>query len=57
MIEFKKRGIIMSKRTQVFDPRQDMLGAQMEAFHNYDDTERVVDLHHHDFYEIYYFIS
>ena len=47
----------MSRRTQVFDPRQDMLGAQMEAFHNYDDTERVVDLHHHDFYEIYYFIS
>ena len=47
----------MSKRAQVFDPRQNMLGPQMEAFHNYDDTERVVDLHHHDFYEIYYFIS
>lgn len=47
----------MSKRPQVFDPRQDMLGINVEAFHNYDDTERVVDLHHHDFYEIYYFIS
>ena len=47
----------MSKRTQVFDPRQNMLGLQMEAFHNYDDQERAVDLHHHDFYEIYYFIS
>ena len=47
----------MSKRTQVFDPRQDMLGMQVEAFHNYDDAERVVDLHHHDFYEIYYFLS
>ena len=47
----------MSKRSQSFDPRQNMLGAQMEAFHNYDDQERAVDLHHHDFYEIYYFIS
>lgn len=47
----------MPKRAQVFDPRQNMLGAHMEAFHNYDDTERIVDLHHHDFYEIYYFIS
>lgn len=47
----------MSKRPQVFDPRQEMLGINVEAFHNYDDAERVVDLHHHDFYEIYYFIS
>ena len=47
----------MPKRVQSFDPRQNMLGLQMEAFHNYDDADRVVDLHHHDFYEIYYFIS
>ena len=47
----------MAKRQQSFDPRQNMLGLQMEAFHNYDDADRVVDLHHHDFYEIYYFIS
>ena len=47
----------MPKRTQIFDPRQNMLGTHVEAFHNYDEAQRVVDLHHHDFYEIYYFIS
>lgn len=47
----------MPKRTQSFDPRQNMLESHMEAFHNYDERGRVVDLHHHDFYEIYYFLN
>ena len=47
----------MGKRTQSFDPRQVMRRANMEAFHSYDRQQRIVDLHHHDFYEIYYFIS
>lgn len=47
----------MAKRTQFFDPRQNMTGKPFEVFHNYDEHRRDVDLHHHDFYEIYYFIS
>ena len=47
----------MAKRTQAFDPRQNMTGKSFEVFHNYDEQRRDVDLHHHDFYEIYYFIS
>ena len=47
----------MAKRAQVFDPRQNMTGKSFEVFHNYDERRRDVDLHHHEFYEIYYFIS
>ena len=47
----------MAKRALVFDPRQDMTGRFFEVFHNYDEQRRDVDLHHHDFFEIYYFIS
>lgn len=47
----------MAKRAQTFDPRQKMSGKNYEIFHYYDRTRRDVDLHHHDFYEIYYFIG
>ena len=47
----------MSKRQLAFDPRQEMQRNALEAFHNYDGKGRSVDLHHHDFYEIYYFLS
>ena len=47
----------MSKRQLAFDPRQEMRHNALEAFHNYDGKGRSVDLHHHDFYEIYYFLS
>ncbi len=46
----------MAKRTQVFDPRQNMSEKTFEVFHNYDALRRDVDLHHHDFYELYYFM-
>lgn len=48
---------LMAKRAQFFDPRQTMSGTFLEVFHNYDEQRRYVDLHHHDFFEIYYFIS
>ncbi len=47
----------MAKRTQSFDPRQKMSGRNYEIFHYYDKARRDVELHHHDFFEIYYFIS
>lgn len=47
----------MGKRQQEFDPRQNMHSSDVELFHNYDENGRTVDLHHHDFYEIYYFLS
>ena len=47
----------MPKRSQNFDPRQDMQDKCFEVFHNYDLQRRDVDLHHHDFFEIYYFLS
>ncbi len=47
----------MAKRTQSFDPRQKMTGKNYEVFHYYDKSRQDVDLHHHDFFEIYFFIS
>lgn len=42
---------------QQFDPRQTMRGPRFESRHNLDTDLHTIDLHHHDFYEIYYFIS
>lgn len=47
----------MPKRPQIFDPRQTMQDKCFEVFHNYDQHRRDVDLHHHDFFEIYYFLG
>lgn len=47
----------MAKRAQSFDPRQNMSGKHYEIFHYYDRNKRDVDLHHHDFYEIYFFVG
>lgn len=47
----------MAKRTQIFDPRQVMSGTRFEIFHYREENRPAVDLHHHDFFEIYYFIS
>ena len=42
---------------QHFDPRQEMHNRQFEIFH-YSETENVdVDIHHHDFYEVYLFLD
>jgi len=47
----------VAKHVQTFDPRQEMAQKSFEVFHNIDQGPRDVDLHHHDFFEIYYFIS
>lgn len=47
----------MAKRTQIFDPRQNMSDTFFEVFHYFNDRTMDVDLHHHDFFEIYFFIS
>ena len=40
-----------------FDPRQTMGNKRFEVSHTCDTDLYTIDLHHHDFYEIYYFIS
>lgn len=47
----------MARRLQPFDPRQNMNNPTFEVFHNYDAGVRNVDPHHHDFYEIYFFLG
>lgn len=43
--------------TQRFDPRQTMRTPHFESVYSRDTELYTIDLHHHDFYEIYYFIS
>lgn len=47
----------MRSRPQRFDPRQTMQREDYEIFHYHDAKMEEVPLHHHDFYEIYYFLS
>ena len=47
----------MKKKTQVYSTRQTMLTNDYEIFHYSDKGLGKVSLHHHDFYECYYFIS
>ena len=47
----------MQKVVQIFDPRQTMHRADFEVFHYHDAKMQDVPLHHHDFYEVYYFLS
>lgn len=42
---------------QVFDPRQHMLTQTFEVFHYCDSNLDNVEPHHHDFFEIYFFLS
>ena len=44
-------------RTLGFDGRQTMKNATFEVFRYKDDYPKEVSLHHHDFYEIYFFLS
>ena len=44
-------------RTQRFDNRQTMKNNTFEVFRYKDDYPKDVALHHHDFYEIYFFLS
>lgn len=47
----------MPLTAQRFDSRQSMQNKHFEVFHYRDMKPEVVALHHHDFYEIYYFLS
>lgn len=47
----------MREKTQVFDPRQVMREQNFEIFHYQDPRSRSVEVHHHDFYEVYFFLS
>lgn len=47
----------MKERTQSFDPRQHMSRPDFEIFHYKDQTPSDVEVHHHDFYEVYFFVS
>lgn len=47
----------MPPKSQRFDERQNMHTATYEIFHYKDAAPKEVALHHHDFYEIYFFLS
>lgn len=47
----------MHERTQSFDPRQIMQRKTFEIFHYKNPLQENVAIHHHDFYEVYFFIS
>ena len=46
----------MANRAQRFDSRQSMKNKQFEIFHYKDKEPSNVGIHHHDFYEIYFFL-
>ena len=47
----------MRKTARSFDPRQNMQRLDFEVFHYHDPKMQEVPLHHHDFYEVYYFLG
>lgn len=47
----------MRSRSQPFDPRQQMRRQGYEVFHYQDAKMDSVEVHHHDFYEVYLFLS
>ncbi len=47
----------MSSNAQSFETRQNMNRPDFEIFHYLDREPRSVELHHHDFYEVYCFLS
>jgi hypothetical protein len=47
----------MASRTHSFTTRQKMSRNTFEIFHYRDETVQEVTLHHHDFYEVYFFLS
>ena len=47
----------MKEKTQRFDPRQNMRGKTFEIFHYKSPKQGNVAIHHHDFYEVYFFMS
>lgn len=47
----------MRERSQKFDPRQVMRRDTFEIFHYRDPRPGFVEVHHHDFYEVYFLLS
>lgn len=47
----------MRERSQSFDPRQVMHTDTFEVFHYREPRPGTVEVHHHDFYEVYYLLS
>ena len=47
----------MAYNLQRFDPRQEMRGRDFELQHKRDFNLKDVDLHHHDFFEIYFLLT
>lgn len=47
----------MPIHSQIFDTRQSMTNKRFEIFHYCDQLMRNVSVHHHDFYEVYFFLS
>ena len=47
----------MRERSQRFDPRQTMQKDAFEIFHYREPRPNTVEVHHHDFYEVYYLLS
>lgn len=47
----------MRERAQRFDPRQEMHSETFEVFHYKEPRPEGVEVHHHDFYEVYYLLS
>lgn len=47
----------MKTKMQKFDPRQVMRCDDFEIFHYYDTKAMDVEMHHHDFYEVYFFLK
>lgn len=46
----------MRERSQRFDPRQTMQRDTFEVFHYREQRADTVEVHHHDFYEVYYLL-
>lgn len=47
----------MRERAQHFDPRQNMHSKDFEIFHYREPKPNEVEVHHHDFYEVYFFLN
>lgn len=47
----------MRERAQNFDPRQHMTAPTFEVFHYKDPRTAGVEVHHHDFYEVYHLLA
>ena len=47
----------MRERSQRFDPRQEMQAETFEVFHYKEHRPEGVEVHHHDFYEVYYLLG